>query len=190
MYLTFLSRHLHALLCEGNGMIFSGSPAGCRMASAHSRQKVKTMGNIKFLHHIWVKGELGWWGSQGSNFLVWLEKHLICLYFVTVVSCLFCYSVQWFSPGMWHDLLTSQFSNPCSISHLKLLILSAFSMLFCPIPNFISYWYSSCYLPFLILWKKNSLWRLLDVKSKVYLPQVARGLTWPQRCWGIIYPLP
>lgn len=32
--------------------------------------------------------------------------------------------------------------------------------------------------------------RLLEVSSKMYLPQVARGLTWPQRCWGILYPLP
>lgn len=39
---------------------------------------------------------------------------------------------------------------PFEASHL-----SAFSMLFCPIQNFISYWYSSCYLPFLILWKIN-----------------------------------
>lgn len=32
------------------------------------------MGNIKYFHYIWVKGELGWWGSEGSNFFVWWGK--------------------------------------------------------------------------------------------------------------------
>lgn len=138
------------------------------------------MANIKSLHHLWVKGKLGYWGSEGLPGLIQNSRDDAFILSRMWLSLLFYSTFQWFSPRMWLNLLTFQFSNLSSTFHLKLLIPSPFSMLPCPFPNFISYYNSHGCPPFLIMWKINPFGGFLRGDPRYTCPKLPRSHLAPE----------
>lgn len=110
MYLNCISRHHHILLCEANGMSFSGNPAGCKMVSTGSTQilRRKPMGNIKYLHH----GSKANWADEAVKGGL---QQQICVYSLRVVasSVDICFQI----PALFPSSLSPSSSLYSFLSH-------------------------------------------------------------------------